>query len=192
MFNGKGDDLTLQGDIEETIRAYSDLEDLTEYFDFGFDFINVSSNYLAAAFPFSYKASNESNDDLGEWLATYKAEYFDKLPSSITDKIGIAVTDSNNQMLNDELYYYLEEDLQLAAWSLLMIFFVVYLYCRSLYITFFGLYGVCMSFVPVFALYRQVWGQSFNLVNMVSLWVILGIGCDGMESRIHCNGHRSQ
>jgi len=181
VFNGNGDDMTLQGGIEETIRAYSSLEDLTDYFDFGFDFINVSSNYLAAVFPFSYKYANgtqESGDELREWVSTYKDKFFDKLPSSITDHVGVAVSDSANLILNDELYFYLGEDLQLAGWSLLMIFVVVYLYCRSLYITFFGLLGVCSSFVPCFALYRMVWGESFNLVNMVSVWVILGIGCD--------------
>eukprot|EP01084_Bolivina_argentea_P275195 469243_1 len=179
VFNGNGDVLTLEGnDIEETIRTYKDVGDLTEFFDFSFDFINVSSKYLAAIYPFGYKNENETKDELYNWVSTYKIGFFDKLGSSVTNKIGIAFADSRGVILENELYYYLAQDLNLAIWSLLLIYIVVYLYCRSFYITSLGLLGVCSSFIPCFAIYHMIWGESFNLVNMVALWVILGIGAD--------------
>eukprot|EP01083_Nonionella_stella_P009521 27380_1 len=179
VFNGNGDKLTLIGDdIEETIRTYQDVGDLTEFFDFSFNFVNVSSKYLAAVYPFGYSNSSETRSELTDFVASYKPKFFDKLGNVVTNEIGIAVSDSKGVILETELYFYLGQDLQLAIWSLFVIYVVVYLYCRSLYITTLGLVGVLSAFVPCFAFYQIVWGESFNLVNMVALWVILGIGCD--------------
>ena len=199
IFNGNGHKLTLQGDIEETIRTLEkndEIGDVTEFFDFSFNFINVSSKYLAAVYPFSFTDGNETKDELYSWVGTYKTQLFDKLENiftcpddddggegchlkrSMLDDVGIAVADSRGVILEEELYFYLGKDLNLAIWSLIIIYVVVYIYCRSFYITTLGLLGVCSSFIPCFAIYEMVWGESFNLVNMVSIWVILGIGCD--------------
>lgn len=101
VYNGNGDQLTLTGDIENTIRTinkladdFDNVGDVTEFFDFGFNFVNVSSKYLAAIYPFGYQNSSESKDELYEWVGSYKTEFFDKLGSTITDDIGFAYADS--------------------------------------------------------------------------------------------------
>ena len=180
IYNGNGDRLTLIGDIENTIRTLNraDDQDITEFFDFSFNFVNVTSKYLAAIYPFGYQNSSETKDELGAWVASYRTDFFDKLGSSVTDRIGIAVIDSKGYIFNDELYYYLARDLNLAIWSIIVIYIVVYLYCRSFYITTLGLLGVMASFLGAFASYYIIWGETFSIVNMVAVWVILGIGCD--------------
>jgi len=179
VLDGNGDFLYLQdGSVEATVRYYRDYGDLTQFFDFGFDFVNASSKYLAAVYPLSYRNGTESKKELLTWVASYVDDYFARLPSNVSEEIGVAVSDSRNEILNNELNAYLAQDLLLAVWSLLVIYVVVYMYVRSLFITTFGLLGVILAFVPCFAVYHMVWGPSFNLVNMVAVWVILGIGCD--------------
>ena len=116
---------------------------------------------------------------LSEVLSVKKQNYFGIVSIGFgIECLGVAYTDTTGIILYDQLMNYVYEDLELAALSLILIFIVVYLYVRSLFLTITGLMGVLASFVPAFFMYEYYYGDVFNIVNCASVWVILGIGAD--------------
>ena len=161
-----------------------------EYYDFfdntfSLQSINISSKFLLTIFKFGYSLNDKNKQDIYKFLSTYDNLLSKYLPESNDDKqiskkkdIGIAYTDSAGLILSNQLMNHVIEDLELALISFVIVYIVVYLYVRSLFLTTFGLLGVLLSFIPSLMLYNQFYGDVFNVVNCTTIWIILGIGSD--------------
>ena len=171
ILDGNGD--TLCCDTQQTAIDLAVDYGIYDYFDFSFDEYSGTSKYVVSVFGFG-RDVDESTNELTNWVTKYD----DLLSKYNYNKLGVAYTDSEGEILYNQLIAYVIADLQLAAFSLCFIFVVVYIYVRSLWLTITGLIGVLASFVPSFLLYYWFYGNVFNIVNCVSIWVILGIGAD--------------
>ena len=139
------------------------------WFDFNFGRNNLNSKYMVSIFPFAY-ADGESKDDSQKWMS----EFYKTLDNiKGLDLIEFAYLD-NGSLLTDEIFRALYGDLYLALLSFAMIFAVVWVYTRSLFISIFGLIGVLLSSVPALFFYHIFFGGSISIVNVVSAWIILG------------------
>lgn len=171
--NGENDDLTDDEVKDEARTVYTDYPEYS-FFDYTFDLKDAESEWLVNIYPFG-RLNGESNLSLKKFMITYQT-YFNSLKLK---NVGVAYVDSKGYLLIDELYDYLFEDLQKASISGVLIFIVIYIYTRSLWLTIFGLFGIFLSFIPSFWMFVAIYGGNFNIINLVGIWVILGIGADG-------------
>eukprot|EP01084_Bolivina_argentea_P181575 313584_1 len=182
IYDGNGKNICC--DIKTILRQYisnsdaSDIDINTDFFDFDFDLVNVKSKYLASVYPFGYMNENETREDLEEFVKSFKDYFNNYLPVDITNDIGIAFSDSSGEIIDDEILEYFHSDLHFAIISLILTFILAYCYIRSLFLTLFGLISILSSFIPCFTIINILYGDSFNFIGLISVWIILGIGCD--------------
>ncbi len=78
--------------------------------------------------------------------------------------------------VNDALRY----DLKLAVLSFSFIFLYTLFHTRAPFLTTFGLFGVLITFPMSCLVHTYVFGGSMSFLNVISLWIILGIGDDNI------------
>jgi hypothetical protein len=69
-------------------------------------------------------------------------------------------------------------DAKLAILSLAIIFFYAWFHVGSLFISTFGMLGILLSYAFVVPIQIGVFGQSVSFMNLISMWIIFGIGVD--------------
>lgn len=81
-------------------------------------------------------------------------------------------------LIENQINDTLRSDVLLGLCSLLVVFCYTLFHTRSLLLTSLGLLGIIMSFAPTVMMQTAFFGQSMSFMNLLSIWVILGIGAD--------------
>ena len=77
-----------------------------------------------------------------------------------------------------EIVNAVKRDAYLAGASFIVIWLMVLLFTRSFSLSFCGIMGSLMAYFPSLTLYRIFFGPRLSLLNIVSVWIILGVGAD--------------
>lgn len=80
----------------------------------------------------------------------------------------------------------MSEDSVKAMGSLIFIFCYACFHTRSLWLSIMGLFAVLCSFPVAILAHVYVYGNVMSFLNLVSLWIILGIGADDIFVFVDC------
>ncbi|KAJ3452766.1 sterol-sensing domain [Anaeramoeba flamelloides] len=151
--------------------------------DLNFDNITYQSKYLRATFRFGSPLENyknqedqetEQNDQFNDWIK-------DLIPDSVDDSnskdltiyyLGSGVTEIavNDLIIHDSL---------LIIVSIFLVFVYTLFHTKTLTLTILGLFHTIMALPMSYFFYRVLLGiEYFSMLNFLSLFIVLGIGCD--------------
>jgi len=121
----------------------------------------------------------EQLQKLDDWL--WKERGFFQILNAVRsdERDSIYMTFYQNQMINREVLEILEGDAMLSVYSIAAVFIIMVFHLQSFFLATLALIQILISFTVCFFLYRVVLGiELFGGLNFVSLYLLLGIGCD--------------
>ena len=98
--------------------------------------------------------------------------------SSVDNQYGFRVLREGGDIFAVEIRNTLFRDAITVVISFSVIFLYMWFHTKSFFLTFAGFIHMFLSFPPIIWLYRLVFGNAMQIMNVVSLWIILGIGAD--------------
>jgi predicted RND superfamily exporter protein len=100
------------------------------------------------------------------------------LDAALAQEGSIRVLRMGGDIFENEISLYLREDVALSLVSFAFVLACMLLHSRSVAVTVFGVLGMGLSFPPAMLMLKHTLGPAFNMMMVVSIWVIMGIGCD--------------
>jgi hypothetical protein len=107
-----------------------------------------------------------------------------------TAQFGFRVlySDDRQTLTRTEVQNALRSDIAFVVVSIVVVFLVMWLSTRSLFIAATGMLQIAASFPVALLIYRAVFGATISMFSVVSLWFMLGVGADDIF--VICNSWR--
>ena len=155
---------------------------LNGFFDRKCTLTNVRSSTLISQFTFGLPLPGyaDINDrllqqrrQLNAWMVQ-----FDGILRGYDGVAGMRVLREGGDIVQAEIDAILARDLVTVFGSIALVFVYMLWHTRSLFLTLASMLMMAAAFPPVTLAYRTLFGTSMSLMNVVSVWLILGIGTD--------------
>ena len=179
VFDGRGSEL-----IDPTLAATGLLMNgMNGFFDRACSLSYVRSATLISQFTFGLPLPGyaDINDRLGQQRAVLRAwlaATFEPILSAADGQSGIRVLREGGDIVAEEVNAIVMRDLLTVLLSIALVLAYMVWHTRSLFLTISSLLMMAASFPPVVLAYRVWFGHTMSLMNVVSVWLILGIGTD--------------
>ncbi|KAJ5066146.1 sterol-sensing domain [Anaeramoeba ignava] len=175
---------TLVDDIEATaLEILNNSVDSDFLCDKNFNSGNLKSKYLRSSYDFGLPLAGYENrkdrydsqeEKFNDWIVGIvpDATKDHKTDSFQIFYLGDGVTDAY-------VNYLILRDGSLIFASIIMVFIYTWFHTKSLFLTAMGIFHILMSFPLSYFIYRILIGEKyFSMLNFLSLFIVLGIGCD--------------
>ena len=178
VFDGRGAEL-----MDPTAVAIGLLlNERNGFFDRQCSLQHVETSTLISQFTFGLPLPGylDINDRLGQQRRQLSAwmVQFDAILSRVDGQHGIRVLREGGNIVQAEIDGILLRDLWTVLASIALVFGYMLWHTRSLFLTLASMLMMAAAFPPVTLLYCQLFGPSMSLMNVVAVWLILGIGTD--------------
>lgn len=151
------------------------------FFDVRYSATNARSEYLLTFLTTDHARSHQSNIDLFNSFDSLLAELQDSKWEATTNLWpDLELMWFGGEIANYEFITALKHDLWFALLSFALVFGYGILHTGSLFLTFFGLLGVVMSFPVTILLTMITFSKNFGFMDIMSLWIMAGIGIDNI------------
>ncbi|KAJ5077047.1 hypothetical protein M0811_00367 [Anaeramoeba ignava] len=153
------------------------------YFDKNFNEGNLKTKYIRSIYTFGLPLkgyynrrdrTDQQEDKFNDWIIGIVP---DQAKDCETDSLKIYYLGSGlTQYMVDQMI--IKDGLLIFA-SIVLVFLYTWFHTKSLYLTSLGIFHVLMSFPLSYFVYRIIVGEEFfSMLNFISLFIVLGIGCD--------------
>ena len=178
VFDGRGADL-----MDPTAVAIGLLMNgRNGFFDRACSMQRVETSTLISQFTFGLPLPGyaDISDRLGQQRRQLSAwmVQFDSILGRYDGVGGLRVLREGGDIVQSEIDGLLLRDLWTVLASIGLVFVYMVWHTRSLFLTVSSMLMMAASFPPVTLLYRTCFGTSMSLMNIVAVWLILGIGTD--------------
>ena len=179
VFDGRGSQL-----IDPTLTATGLLMNgMNGFFDRACNINHVRTATLISQFTFGLPLPGyvDINDRLAQQRATLRAwlaATYEPLLADVDGQGGIRVLREGGDIVAEEVNAIVMRDLLTVLLSVALVLAYMVWHTRSLFLTLCSLLMMAASFPPVILAFRLCFGRSMSLMNVVSVWLILGIGTD--------------
>ncbi|KAJ5066144.1 sterol-sensing domain [Anaeramoeba ignava] len=175
---------TLVDDIEATtLEILNNSVDSDFLCDKNFNSGNLKSKYLRSTYDFGLPLAGYENrkdrydsqeEKFNDWIVGIvpDATKDHKTDSFQIFYLGDGVTDAY-------VNYLILRDGSLIFASIIMVFIYTWFHTKSLFLAAMGIFHIIMAFPLSYFVYRVIIGEKyFSMLNFLSLFIVLGIGCD--------------
>ena len=179
VFDGRGSQL-----IDPTLTATGLLMNgMNGFFDRACSLSHVRTSTLISQFTFGLPLPGYADitDRLGQQRAVLRAwlaATFEPILADADGHGGIRVLREGGDIVAEEVNAIVMRDLLTVLLSIALVLAYMVWHTRSLFLTLCSLLMMAASFPPVLLAYRLWFGRTMSLMNVVSVWLILGIGTD--------------
>jgi hypothetical protein len=186
VFDGKGKDIV--ADVPGAVKLIL-AGDRSGYTDRSTSVDNPVSTTLISQFYFglpledrAYAGMHDRQGDqravLHRFMGVLEDGAIAGIDAALAQEGSIRVLRMGGDIFENEIKLYLREDVALSLVSFAFVLACMLLHSRSVAVTVFGVLGMGLSFPPAMLLLKHTLGPAFNMMMVVSIWVIMGIGCD--------------
>ena len=179
VFDGRGSQL-----IDPTLATTGLLMNgMNGFFDRACSMEHVRTTTLISQFTFGLPLPGYADitDRLGQQrkvLRAWLAATYEPILAQVDGQAGIRVLREGGDIVAEEVNAIVMRDLLTVLLSVALVLAYMVWHTRSLFLTLCSLVMMAASFPPVILAYRLWFGHTMSLMNVVSVWLILGIGTD--------------